>query len=119
MFSFNTNGDVVNCVETKTGAIGYVDATDDTPDTYGVPVEGVDPDTNDLATLVKCGHYRWWGPLAGGRPDDPAPLRPRERDGDRARDGAPRGALEPGRGDRTPTFPSATRRSAAWRSGRT
>jgi hypothetical protein len=20
---------------------------------------------------VKCGHYRWWGPLAGGRPDDP------------------------------------------------
>jgi hypothetical protein len=71
VFSFNTNGDVLNCVETKTGAIGYVDAADDTPDAYGVPVEGVDPDTNDLATLVKCGHYRWWGPLAGGRPDDP------------------------------------------------
>jgi ABC-type phosphate transport system substrate-binding protein len=67
VFSFNTNGDVLNCVETKTGAIGYVDAADDSPDSYGVPVEGVDPDTNDLALLVKCGHYRWWGPLAGGR----------------------------------------------------
>jgi hypothetical protein len=72
VFSFNTNGNTLDCVETHSGAIGYVDSADDTPDAYGVPVEGVDPDTNDLATLVKCGHYRFWGPLAGGRPDDPA-----------------------------------------------
>ncbi len=66
-FSFTTNGDVVNCVESRTGTIGYVDVADDTPGSYGVPVEGVDPDTNDLALLAKCGLYRWWGPLAGGR----------------------------------------------------
>ena len=36
-------------------------------------VEGVDPDAavlaaapNSLKDLVKCGHYRFWGPLAGG-----------------------------------------------------
>ena len=36
-------------------------------------VEGVDPDAavlaappNTLKDLVKCGHYRFWGPLAGG-----------------------------------------------------
>ena len=71
-FSTNTNGDVVNCVETRDGAIGYVDAADDSPGSYSAIVEGVDPETNDLKTLVKCGHYRWWGPLAGGRPNNPA-----------------------------------------------
>jgi hypothetical protein len=71
-FSIGGNGDVVNCVESRDGAIGYVDAADDSPTSYGVPVEGVDPDTNDLKLLTKCGHYRWWGPLAGGRPNDPA-----------------------------------------------
>ena len=71
-FSTNTNGDVVNCVESRQGSIGYVDAADDSPDSYSAIVEGVDPDTNDLKELVKCGHYRWWGPLAGGRPNNPA-----------------------------------------------
>jgi hypothetical protein len=71
-FSLPTNGDVVNCVESRQGSIGYVDATDDSPDSYAAIVEGVDPDTNDLKTLVRCGHYRWWGPLAGGRPNNPA-----------------------------------------------
>jgi hypothetical protein len=72
VYSIGGNGDVVNCVESRDGAIGYVDNADDSPTSYGVIVEGVDPDTNNLKTLAKCGHYRWWGPLAGGRPNDPA-----------------------------------------------
>lgn len=71
-FSIGGNGDVVNCVESRDGAIGYVDVADDTANSYSAIVEGVDPDTNDVKTLVRCGHYRWWGPLAGGRPDNPA-----------------------------------------------
>ena len=71
-FSLGGTNDVQNCVETRQGSIGYTDASDDTPNSYGVPVEGVDPDTNDLKLLVKCGQYRFWGPLAGGRPNNPA-----------------------------------------------
>ena len=72
MFSIGGNGDVVNCVEARDGAIGYVDNADESTNSYSAIVEGVDPETNDLKTLVRCGHYRWWGPLAGGRPNDPA-----------------------------------------------
>jgi len=71
-FSIGGNGDVVTCVESRTGSIGYVDLADDTVNSYAAIVEGVDPDTNDVKELVKCGHYRWWGPLAGGRPNNPA-----------------------------------------------
>ncbi len=68
------NGDVITCVESRQGSIGYVDASDQPLGNqwYAVPVEGVDPDTNNLKTLVKCGHYRWWGPLSGGRANNPA-----------------------------------------------
>jgi ABC-type phosphate transport system substrate-binding protein len=71
VFSLGGNGDVVNCVESRQGAIGYVDLADDSANSYSAIFEGVDPDTNDVKTLVKCGHYRWWGPLAGGRPNNP------------------------------------------------
>jgi len=72
VYSIGGNGDVVTCVESRSGAIGYVDLADDTVNSYSAIVEGVDPDTNDVKELVKCGHYRWWGPLAGGRPNNPA-----------------------------------------------
>ena len=55
---------MVNCVANNAGAIGYVNASR-TGNFYNVPLEGVDPDTNDLRTLVACGLYRFWGPLAG------------------------------------------------------
>jgi hypothetical protein len=68
-----TAGDVENCESTFTGAIGYVDADRFGPAWYGAVVEGVDPDAAETATppntlkdLVRCGHYRYWGPLAGG-----------------------------------------------------
>lgn len=68
-----TAGDVENCVSTFTGAVGYVDADRFGPAWYGAVVEGVDPDAavtaaspQTLKDLVKCGHYRYWGPLAGG-----------------------------------------------------
>jgi hypothetical protein len=63
-------GDVVDCVQARKGAIGYVDADRQPSGTefYGVPMEGVDPDTNitDLKLLTSCGMYRFWGPLSGG-----------------------------------------------------
>ncbi|HTO05719.1 MAG TPA: hypothetical protein VMR86_01575 [Myxococcota bacterium] len=62
--------DVKTCVSTNLGAVGYVDGFINTdpanPLFYGVPVDGVDPDTNDLKLLTRCGLYRYWGPLAGG-----------------------------------------------------
>src|SRR5262249_32152964 len=62
--------DVKTCVSTNQGSIGYVDgfinADPNSPAFYGIPVEGVDPDTNDLKLLTRCGLYRYWGPLAGG-----------------------------------------------------
>jgi hypothetical protein len=68
-----TAGDVQNCLATFTGAFGYVDADRFDATTYAAVVEGVDPDAavlasspNTLKDLVKCGHYRYWGPLAGG-----------------------------------------------------
>jgi len=70
-----TTQEVVECLEGRftanKGAIGYLDAARH-PDTippkwYDVPVEGVDPETNDLKDLARCGHYRFWGPLSGGR----------------------------------------------------
>jgi hypothetical protein len=66
-----TNGDVVTCLENRNGAVGYVDAADESTEFYSVVVEGVDPDNNDLRLLTKCGMYRWWGPLTGGRPSSP------------------------------------------------
>ena len=70
-----TTDTVVQCLEAaydaNQAAIGYIDGSK-FPNTspvkwYGVPVEGVDPDTNDLKQLVRCGQYRWWGPLTNGR----------------------------------------------------
>lgn len=65
-------GDVETCMldsnQGTRGSIGYVDAVRArfSPDVYAVPIEGVDPDTNNLKVLVRCGLYRFWGPLAGG-----------------------------------------------------
>jgi len=70
LFENGGSNDVKTCVTTNQGSIGYVDgfinADPISPAFYGVPVEGVDPDTNDLKQLTRCGLYRYWGPLAGG-----------------------------------------------------
>ena len=60
--------DVKVCAQQHKGAIGYADEfiEPDTTEFYDVPVEGVDPQTNNLKTMVRCGLYRYWGPLAGG-----------------------------------------------------
>jgi ABC-type phosphate transport system substrate-binding protein len=67
------NADVINCLSTFSGSFGYVDADRFGASFYGAVIEGVDPDAavlaappNSLKDLVKCGHYRFWGPLAGG-----------------------------------------------------
>jgi ABC-type phosphate transport system substrate-binding protein len=64
------NADVINCLNTFTGSFGYPDADRFDPAFYSVVVEGVDADAaivaDKLKDLVKCGHYRYWGPLAGG-----------------------------------------------------
>jgi len=67
------NADVGNCLATFTGGFGYVDADRFEAGFYGAVVEGVDPDAAVLASspqtlkdMVRCGHYRYWGPLAGG-----------------------------------------------------
>jgi len=70
----NGNQDVQDCVAGFPGSIGYVDGNRFDGTMYGVVVEGVDTDAaaqgtagvDDLRQLVKCGHYRYWGPLAGG-----------------------------------------------------
>jgi hypothetical protein len=71
----NGNADVINCLNSFPGSFTYTDADRFDPAFYAAVVEGVDPDSaetvatpgvNDLKTMVKCGHYRWWGPLAGG-----------------------------------------------------
>jgi len=63
----NTGGDIATCVQSNPNAIGYVDVARSKAGTYAVPVLGVDPETNaDIVTLVKCGMYPYWGPLAGG-----------------------------------------------------
>jgi hypothetical protein len=66
-------GDVINCLASFTGSFGYVDADRFDAGFYGAVVEGVDPDASVLAASpqslkdeVRCGHYRFWGPLAGG-----------------------------------------------------
>jgi hypothetical protein len=67
------NADVINCLASFTGSFGYVDADRFDASFYGAVLEGVDPDAAVLAASpqslkdeVKCGHYRFWGPLAGG-----------------------------------------------------
>lgn len=64
----DTNSDEAGCVSdtTATGEVGYVDAARSSASMYSVPVFGVDPDTNDLRTMVKCGMWPYWGPLTGG-----------------------------------------------------
>jgi len=75
-----TTSDESTCVTNNPGAIGYVNASRSVANAYAVPVFGIDPDvenaTNNLRTLVKCGKYPYWGPLAGGvgpaaQPSDP------------------------------------------------
>jgi hypothetical protein len=60
--------DVKICVQQHQGSVGYVDGFINPTGTefYSVPVDGVDADTNNLKQLVRCGLYRYWGPLAGG-----------------------------------------------------
>jgi len=67
------NADVINCLGSFTGSFGYIDADRFDNSFYGAVVEGVDPDAATLAAApqtlkdeVRCGHYRYWGPLAGG-----------------------------------------------------
>lgn len=62
----DTNQDEASCVGGTIGAVGYVNAARTEPNMYSVPVFGVDPDTANLRTLVKCGMYPYWGPLTGG-----------------------------------------------------
>jgi len=61
-------GDISTCVGGKQGAVAYIDGDVAQPLTgwYEVPFEGVDPQTNVLKTMVKCGMYRFWGNLTGG-----------------------------------------------------
>jgi hypothetical protein len=74
-------GDLVNCVNSSQGAIGYADEARQPnvgagEDWYGAVIEGTDPDaalainpaTGNpfIKDLVKCGAYRFWGPLSGG-----------------------------------------------------
>jgi hypothetical protein len=65
--------DQVNCLDTFSGSFTYLDADRFDPGIYAPVVEGVDPDAAILAPagqtlkdLVKCGAYRYWGPLASG-----------------------------------------------------
>jgi hypothetical protein len=67
------NADVINCLGSFTGSVGYIDADRFDNSFYGAVVEGVDPDAATLASSpqtlkdeVRCGHYRYWGPLSGG-----------------------------------------------------
>jgi hypothetical protein len=65
--------DAVNCEATFSGSFAALDIERFDPSYYGVVVEGVDPDAAVLAPagqtlkdLVRCGHYRYWGPVADG-----------------------------------------------------
>ena len=65
--------DQVNCLDTFSGSFTYLDADRFDPGIYAPVVDGVDPDAAILAPagqtlkdLVKCGAYRYWGPLASG-----------------------------------------------------
>ena len=70
----NLPADQINCVDSFPGSFTYIDADRFDPGVYGVVLEGVDPDaaiqqgtgSQSLKELVKCGLYRFWGPLAGG-----------------------------------------------------
>jgi hypothetical protein len=62
----NTNADVAVCVEGNIGGVGYVNAARSSTLFYSVPTFGIDPDTNDLREMVKCGMWPYWGPLTGG-----------------------------------------------------
>ncbi|HVN38739.1 MAG TPA: substrate-binding domain-containing protein [Myxococcota bacterium] len=61
-----TAGDESGCVVGTPGGVGYVNASRTDANFYAPPVFGVDPETNDLRNLVKCGQYPYWGPLTGG-----------------------------------------------------
>ncbi len=76
----STSSDEATCVSVNPGAVGYVNASRTVTNAYAVPVFGIDPDvenaTDNLRTLVKCGKWPYWGPLAGGvgpfaAPSDP------------------------------------------------
>jgi hypothetical protein len=70
---FATEGGVLTCLQSgncKLNGIGYANSDAVCADTgsncYDVPVEGVDPETNNMRDMVRCGMYRYWGPLACG-----------------------------------------------------
>ncbi len=67
-FLWNGTSDVDNCAGSKTGAVGYLDGdvSQAGKNWYEVPYEGVDPQTNVLKTMVKCGMYRYYGAFTGG-----------------------------------------------------
>jgi hypothetical protein len=65
--------DQINCVDSFSGSFTYLDADRFDAGIYGVVLEGVDPDAaiaapagKTLKDLVKCGQYRFWGPLTSG-----------------------------------------------------
>ena len=69
----NGTPDVVNCLDSFQGAFGYTEANFNDPGIYATVIEGVDTDAalasaspNSLKDLMKCGLYRFWGPLTLG-----------------------------------------------------
>lgn len=64
----DTSSQIRSCVTAGPSAIGYVSSSQSATNSYAVPIEGIDPDANSatLRKLVKCGQYRYWGPLSGG-----------------------------------------------------
>lgn len=69
----NIINEQLSCVAGFSGGFSYVDADRFDPGTYGVVIEGVDPDAallappdRNLKQLVKCGHYRYWQPVSVG-----------------------------------------------------
>src|SRR5262249_31295368 len=70
---FSTEGGVLTCLQSgncKQNGIGYANSDALCADTgsncYDAVVEGVDPETNNMRDMVRCGMYRFWGPLACG-----------------------------------------------------
>jgi hypothetical protein len=55
----------------KTNGVGYVDvdrtcSSGGVVNCYDAVIAGVDPETNDMKQMVKCGMYNYWGPLSCG-----------------------------------------------------
>lgn len=64
----DTTSQIRSCVTAGPSAIGYVSSANSATGTYAPVLEGIDPDANaaQLRNMVKCGMWRYWGPLSGG-----------------------------------------------------